>query len=60
MSDNDKKPHKGIPIDNENVSKDPNRSPKGDDRDKKVRQNEDYVEPFNRKKYDDDPKGNKG
>ncbi len=59
MSDKSDKPNKGIPIENENVSKDPNRSPKGDDRDKNVDQHTDYVEPYNKKKYEDDPKKNK-
>ena len=58
MSDKGKKSGKGIPIDNENVSKDPNRSPKGDDKDKNVKQHEGYVEPYNKKKYEKDPKRN--
>ncbi len=51
------KENSGFPIENENVSKDPNRSPKGDDRDKNVEQHDGYVEPYNKKKYEDNPKG---
>jgi hypothetical protein len=58
MSNKDNKANKGIPIENENVSKDPNRSPKGDDRNKNVNINEGYVEPYNKKKYQEDPKNN--
>ncbi len=50
------KPNSGIPIENENVSKNPNRSPKGDDKDKNVDQHDGYVEPYNKKKYDNNPK----
>ncbi len=56
MSEKEKRTNKGIPIDNENVSKDPNRSPKGDDKDRNVRKEEGYVEPYNKKKYEQDPK----
>ncbi|AEV32115.1 hypothetical protein [Owenweeksia hongkongensis] len=61
MSKNEekKKDDKGIPFENENVSNNPNLSPKGDDHDKKVKQKENYVEPYNKKKYDQDPKNNK-
>jgi hypothetical protein len=50
----------GIPIENENVSSDPNRTPAGDDRDKNVSQHpEDYVEPYNKKKFHNDKKTQK-
>ena len=57
--ENHKEPQKGIPIDNEHVSSDPNKSPKGSDKNKAVDQHgEHYVEPYNRKKYQQDPKNN--
>ena len=55
----------GIPFENEHVSSDPNRSPSGDDRDvNKPHHHEDYVEPYNKKKFNNDkktkkPSGNK-
>lgn len=50
----------GIPIENENVSSDPNRSPKADDRDANVsHHHEDYVEPYNKKKFHNDKKTQK-
>lgn len=61
MSEEKKKPQKGIPIENENVSKNPNRSPRADDSDKNVdHHHEDYVEPYNKQKYEQpkDPKQN--
>lgn len=51
--------HKGIPIDNKHVSKDPNKSPQGADKDKHVDQHENYIEPYNRQRYEEDPKRNR-
>ncbi|KOF02304.1 hypothetical protein [Roseivirga seohaensis] len=59
MSDKNKKDNSGIPYGNKHVSEDPNRTPKGDDTDKDVRPKEGYVEPYNKKKYQQDPKNNK-
>tara|TARA_A100000171_G_C2132157_1_gene147493 strand:- start:2525 stop:2704 length:180 start_codon:yes stop_codon:yes gene_type:complete len=59
MSDKNKKDNSGIPYGNKHVSEDPNRTLKGDDTDKDVRPKEGYVEPYNKKKYQQDPKNNK-
>lgn len=48
---------KGIPIENEHVSSDPNKSPAGDESNAKVNRNPAH-EPYNDKRYDPDPKGN--
>lgn len=47
---------KGIPIDNDQVSKDPNKRPVGSDEDAKIKRKGDHVEPYNDQKYDPDPK----
>lgn len=49
---------KGIPIDNEHVSSDPNKSPSGAEADAKIERSPDY-EPYNDKRYNPDPKDNK-
>lgn len=50
----------GIPYENEHVSSDPNRSPAGDDRNaNKPHHPEGYVEPYNKKKFNNDKKTKK-
>ncbi len=55
-----KEEQSGIPIENENVSKNPNKNPAADDTDANVNHHhEDYVEPYNKKKFNNDQKDKK-
>lgn len=49
----------GIPIENENVSKDPNRSPVADDKNTNTPPPNQKIPPYDKKLYQDDPKHNK-